>query len=98
LLLLFLFFGLSAGGGPFESSKCLYSSKDLPIFDDKKGDWSSGMIPALGAGGREFDSRITPLFCLSAQQHGGEEKVKIQVLEKKKKESPMRGSNPRLAG
>ena len=27
-----------------------------------KGDWSSGMIPALGAGGREFDSRITP-FC-----------------------------------
>jgi hypothetical protein len=28
----------------------------------RKGDWSSGMIPALGAGGREFDSRITPLF------------------------------------
>ena len=26
------------------------------------GDWSSGMIPALGAGGREFDSRITPPF------------------------------------
>ena len=26
------------------------------------GDWSSGMIPALGAGGREFDSRITPTF------------------------------------
>ena len=26
------------------------------------GDWSSGMIPALGAGGREFDSRITPVF------------------------------------
>jgi hypothetical protein len=25
-----------------------------------QGDWSSGMIPALGAGGREFDSRITP--------------------------------------
>ena len=24
------------------------------------GDWSSGMIPALGAGGHEFDSRITP--------------------------------------
>ena len=27
-----------------------------------EGDWSSGMIPALGAGGREFDSRITPRF------------------------------------
>ena len=26
------------------------------------GDWSSGMIPALGAGGREFDSRITPFM------------------------------------
>ena len=26
------------------------------------GDWSSGMIPALGAGGREFDSRITPFL------------------------------------
>ncbi len=24
------------------------------------GDWSSGMIPASGAGGRGFDSRITP--------------------------------------
>jgi hypothetical protein len=27
-----------------------------------KGDWSSGMIPASGAGGHEFDSRITPCF------------------------------------
>ena len=27
-----------------------------------EGDWSSGMIPALGAGGREFDSRITPFM------------------------------------
>jgi hypothetical protein len=30
-----------------------------------EGDWSSGMIPALGAGGREFDSRITPLFVVA---------------------------------
>jgi hypothetical protein len=28
----------------------------------KLGDWSSGMIPASGAGGREFDSRITPFL------------------------------------
>jgi hypothetical protein len=28
------------------------------------GDWSSGMIPASGAGGREFDSRITPFYTL----------------------------------
>jgi hypothetical protein len=26
------------------------------------GNWSSGMIPASGAGGREFDSRIAPVF------------------------------------
>jgi hypothetical protein len=26
------------------------------------GDWSSGMIPASGAGGRGFDSRITPPY------------------------------------
>ena len=24
--------------------------------------WSSGMIPASGAGGREFNSRLSPLF------------------------------------
>ena len=33
-----------------------------PRLEGTEGDWSSGMIPALGAGGREFDSRITP-FC-----------------------------------
>jgi hypothetical protein len=33
-----------------------------------KGDWSSGMIPASGAGGREFDSRITPLFLVGSSQ------------------------------
>jgi hypothetical protein len=32
-----------------------------------EGDWSSGMIPALGAGGREFDSRITP-FDLASEE------------------------------
>jgi hypothetical protein len=32
------------------------------VLPSSPGDWSSGMIPALGAGGREFDSRITPLF------------------------------------
>lgn len=30
-----------------------------------KGVWSSGMIPALGAGGPEFKSRIAPYFCLN---------------------------------
>jgi hypothetical protein len=33
-----------------------------PLEETNVGDWSSGMIPALGAGGREFDSRITPFL------------------------------------
>ena len=33
------------------------------------GDWSSGMIPALGAGGHGFDSRITPTFFAMENQH-----------------------------
>ena len=33
-----------------------------PLARRKVGNWSSGMIPASGAGGHEFDSRITPLF------------------------------------
>jgi hypothetical protein len=47
------------------------------------------MIPALGAGGREFDSRITPLFSFALEKSNN---------NNKKKASPMRGSNPRLAG
>ena len=26
------------------------------------GDWSSGMIPVLGTGGRGFNSRISPIY------------------------------------
>ena len=33
------------------------------------GDWSSGMIPASGAGGRGFDSPITPFFLLHLTKH-----------------------------
>ena len=66
------------------------------------GDWSSGMIPALGAGGREFDSRITPfainLIGLHNTWHEEDKCTGEKVRRKKKKKSPMRGSNPRLAG
>jgi hypothetical protein len=69
----------------------------------REGDWSSGMIPALGAGGREFDSRITP-FCLqpftsSRSPAGPRPLYGVQGGKRGKKiSSPMRGSNPRLAG
>jgi hypothetical protein len=58
------------------------------------------MIPALGAGGREFDSRITPLFVV-AQNHTFVERFleqKDQAMSTKKGSSPMWGSDPRLAG
>jgi hypothetical protein len=42
---------------------CKLSQSQRSPFVCVKGDWSSGMIPASGAGGREFDSRITPFFC-----------------------------------
>ncbi len=29
---------------------------------ERMGQWSSGMIPALGAGGRGFNSRLTPFL------------------------------------
>ena len=33
-------------------------------FTHRVGYWSRGMIPALGAGGREFESRIAPFLGL----------------------------------
>ena len=41
------------------------SSPSSLIFQCEVGHWSRGMIPALGAGGREFESPIAPSFCLS---------------------------------
>ena len=46
-----------------------YPYVHLLPFWGQEGDWSSGMIPALGAGGHEFDSRITP-FCLHSLTSG----------------------------
>ena len=34
----------------------------LTFWQASEGYWSRGMIPALGAGGREFESPIAPLF------------------------------------
>ena len=36
--------------------------KDWNPVKSTKGDWSSGMIPALGAGGPGFNPRIAPFF------------------------------------
>ena len=41
----------------------------MQLFITDSGDWSSGMIPALGAGGHGFDSRITPTFFAMENQH-----------------------------
>ena len=38
------------------------SSPSSLIFQCEVGHWSRGMIPALGAGGREFESRIAPFW------------------------------------
>ena len=47
------------------------------------GDWSRGMILALGARGREFDSRITPLLFRSQQNSAyfGARMVGVPELE-----------------
>jgi hypothetical protein len=43
-----------------QPDRSLVQLQHVPLFYVVEGDWSSGMIPASGAGGREFDSRITP--------------------------------------
>ena len=50
------------------SSYIVFSNYNMTLALDlhmhsSQGDWSSGMIPASGAGGRGFDSPITP-FCI----------------------------------
>jgi hypothetical protein len=45
-----------------QPDRSLVQLQHVPLFYVVEGDWSSGMIPASGAGGREFDSRITPRF------------------------------------
>ncbi|CAL5987611.1 Hypothetical_protein [Hexamita inflata] len=37
-------------------------SASAHLLQFRMGDWSSGMIPALGAGGRGFNSRISSIF------------------------------------
>ena len=43
-------------------SRTLYRTELARLVTVKLGDWSSGMILASGARGREFDSRITPFL------------------------------------
>ena len=52
----------------------------VPLFSLPMGDWSSGMIPASGAGGREFDSRITPFFLWVKKKNDKKKSKKKKVL------------------
>ena len=45
----------------------------------KSGDWSSGMILAQGARGREFDSRITP-FILFLNRKQRRKKIDVDEI------------------
>ena len=58
-----------------QPDRSLVQLQHVPLFPPFLGDWSSGMIPASGAGGREFDSRITPesnLLFLNYDDHHNE--------------------------
>ena len=53
-----------SNSGPARSELHIFTTTppSLVGYRFKLGDWSSGMILASGARGREFDSRITPFF------------------------------------